>query len=538
MRLRVDWRAAVALVGTVLTYLTVPLAVPLALAVADSLPALDGGVAAFLAADDVVPFLATVLLTLVVGTALRRLDPAPEVGTREGFLMVALSWLVVPVVGSVPFLLTAHGVPGLTTGYETTLRHPANALFESTSGFTTTGATILGEISTERHTRALMLWRQLVQWLGGMGIVVLAVAILPELSVGGAQLLEAEAPGPSVEKLAPRIRETARRLWLLYAAITAAEILLLYGVHVAGLAPNMTPYNAVAHGLTTMPTGGFSPEARSVEAFSAVAQWVIVPFMFAAGVNFALFYAAATGRLRRLVSDPEFRTYLGVIVGLSALTSVLLFFDTALRAPVETQFGPTVTAFGDVEASLRHATFQVVSLTNSTGYSSMDFTAWSGTRQYLLVFAMFVGGSAGSTGGGIKVVRWVVVAKLVRRELYTAVHPDAVRPIRLGGQVLDDRAVSGIFGFAMLYLMLFFAAALFIAVDAARVGLDISTIEIVTASIATIGNIGPGLGLVGPMGSYAAFPTTTKLLMVGLMWIGRLEILPVLVLLTRSYWRS
>ncbi|PSQ39779.1 potassium transporter TrkH [Halobacteriales archaeon SW_5_70_135] len=537
MRLRVDWRAAVALVGTVLTYLAVPLAVPLALAVADSLPALADGVGAFLAADDVVPFLATILLTLVTGTALRRLDPASEVGTREGFLMVALSWLVVPVLGSVPFLLTAYGVPGLTVGYETTLRQPANALFESTSGFTTTGATVLGEISIERHTRALMLWRQLIQWLGGMGIVVLAVAVLPELSVGGAQLLEAEAPGPSIEKLAPRVRETARRLWLLYAGITAAEILLLYAVHLAGLAPNMTAYNAVAHGLTTMPTGGFSPEARSIEAFSAVAQWVIVPFMFAAGVNFALFYAAATGRARRLVSNPEFRTYLGVIVGLTALTSVLLFTDPLLSEPLDTPSGFVVVG-NDAEGSLRHAAFQVVSLTNSTGYSSMDFTAWSGTRQYVLVFAMLIGGSAGSTGGGIKVVRWIVVAKLIRRELYTAVHPEAVEPIRLGDRVLDDRTVRGILGFTMLYLILFFAAALFIAVDASRVGLDLSTVEVVTASIATIGNIGPGLGVVGPMGSYTAFPATTKLLMVGLMWIGRLEILPVLVLLTRSYWQS
>ncbi len=540
MRLRVDWRAAVALVGSVIAYLSVPLLVPLAIAVADSVPALSNGdgVGTAFAATDVVPFVVTILLALAVGLPLRRLDPDPELGTREGFLVVALAWLAVPIVGTVPFLLAAHGVPGLVPGYETTLRSPVNALFESTSGFTTTGATILGEISTDRHSRALLLWRQLIQWLGGMGIVVLAVAILPELSVGGAQLMDAEAPGPGVEKLTPRIRETARTLWLLYAGLTVLEMVLLYSLHLGGLAPEMTAYDAVAHGLSTMPTGGFSPEARSIEAFSAAVQWVIVPFMFAAGVNFALFYAAITGRLRRIAGDPEFRTYLGAVLGLTGLLAVLLFFDRALAAPVETQFGPTLATFGDPEASLRHAVFQTVSLLNSTGYSSMDFTAWSGTRQYVLVFAMFVGGSAGSTGGGIKVVRWLVIAKVVRRELYTTVHPDAVQPVRLGDRVLDERTIRGILGFTLLYLALFFAGALFIAVDASRTGLDLSTIEVITASIATLGNVGPGLGIVGPMGGYTAFSRATKLLMVGLMWVGRLEIIPVLVLLTRSYWTS
>ncbi len=535
MQVRVDWRAALALVGSVLTYLSVPLLVPLALAAADGVTAAGAG----RLARDVVAFALTILLTLVVGAALRRLDPDPDIGTREGFLMVAATWVAVCVVGTVPYLLAAHGVPGLTTGYDTTLQDPVNALFESTSGVTTTGATVLGEISVEKHGRALLLWRQLTQWLGGMGIVVLGVAILPELSVGGAQLMDAEAPGPSVEKLTPRIRETARALWIIYAGITALEIVLLYGLHLGGLAPNMTAYNAVAHGLTTMPTGGFSPEARSIEAFSAAVQWVIVPFMFAAGVNFALFYAVVTGRLRRLVDDTEFRTYLGAVLALTGLVSVLLFTDRALQAPVETQFGPTLATFGDVEASLRHAAFQVVALTNSTGYSSMDFTAWSGNRQFVLLFAMFIGGSAGSTGGGLKVVRWVVIVKAARRELFTTVHPDAVRPVRLGDQVLDESTVRGIFGLTMAYLVLFFVAALFIAVDATRVAdLDLSVIEAVTASIATLGNIGPGLGVVGPMGGYTAFPSTTKLLMIALMIVGRLEVLPVLVLLTRSYWQS
>jgi trk system potassium uptake protein TrkH len=262
--------------------------------------------------------------------------------------------------------------------------------------------------------------------------------------------------------------------------------------------------------------------------------------MFAAGVNFALFYGAVTGQLRAFVEDVEFRSYLGAALSVAGLTALLLYFDPGLAGTLQTPSGP-ISIGGDVEASVRHAVFNVVSMLNSTGYSSMDFNAWGPARQYLLVFAALVGGSAGSTGGGVKVVRWIVVFKTARRELYTTVHPDAVQPVRLGDRVLDERAVRGIFGFTVLYLAILVFGALFIAVDSARVPLeqlDVSAIEALTASLAMIGNIGPGLGLVGPMGGYGAFPPTTKLLMIAMMWVGRLEILPVLVLLTRSYWQS
>ena len=509
-----DWRASVGLVGTVVKYLSAVLLVPL-------------GVALYYGADEPT-FAVAFAVTVAIGVGLERVDPDPDLGTREGFLMVALTWLAVALVGTIPYLLAGF------VGTESTLARPANALFESMSGFTTTGATVVGEISLDRHSHALLLWRQLTQWLGGMGIVVLAVAILPELSVGGAQLMDAEAPGPGIQKLTPRIAETARVLWLAYLGFTLFEMVLLYGLHLAGLAPNMDPFNAVSHPLTTMPTGGFSPEARSIEAFSAVVQWVIIPFMIAAGTNFALFWHVINGEPERLLRDTEFRSYAGIVGVLVAVVAGLLFVGTGIGANPAT-IPPIV---GEFEDSARHAAFQTVSIVTTTGYASMDFNAWSAPAKYLLLFAMFIGGSAGSTGGGIKIVRWVVILKSLRRELFTTVHPTAVSPVRLGGQVIDERAIRGIYAFTLLYLVFFFVATILVVADAWRVGYEVAAFEAMSAVAATLGNVGPGFGVVGPMNSYLQFPRSSKLLMVFLMWLGRLEILPVLVLLTPAYWRT
>ncbi|MDS0298313.1 TrkH family potassium uptake protein [Halogeometricum sp. S1BR25-6] len=533
MKLRVDYRASLSLVGSILKYLAVPLCFPL-------LVALYYG-------ETVVPFAVTIPLTVVLGAGLERLDPDPDIRAREGFLMVGLTWLTVAVVGAVPYLIEAHGIPPAVAPVRpaSTLGNPANALFESMSGFTTTGATVLGEISFDAHTRGIMMWRQLTQWLGGMGIVVLAVAILPELSVGGAQLMDAEAPGPGIEKLTPRIAETARALWGAYLGFTVLEAALLYGLFLLGIDPNMTLYNAVAHALTTMPTGGFSPEARSIEAFSAAAQWIIIPFMIAAGVNFALFWHALTGDPRRVFEDTEFRSYIGVMAALTALLSALLFTGAGFTASVPAD-GTFDAAYlgevsgiivGQVEPALRHAAFQVVAIVTTTGYASIDFNAWSTPAKYLLLFAMFIGGSAGSTGGSIKVVRWYVIIKSVRRELYTTAHPEAVRPVRLAGRALDERAIRGIYAFTLLYLVIFFVATGLLFLDGVRHGQTLTLLETMAAAASTLGNVGPGFGVAGPMGSYLGFSNAAKLFMIGLMWIGRLEILPVLVFLTPEYWR-
>ncbi|WP_435128514.1 TrkH family potassium uptake protein [Halobaculum sp. D14] len=544
MKIRVDYRASLSLVGSVLRYLAVPLAAPL-------LVSLYYG-------EPVAPFVVTAAVTVGVGSALERLDPDPDLGAREGFLMVSVTWFAVACVGAVPYLVEAHGVPGVTAAARpaSTLANPANALFESMSGFTTTGATVLGDISFDGHTHGVLLWRQLTQWLGGMGIVVLAVAILPELSVGGAQLMDAEAPGPGIEKLTPRIAETARVLWGAYVGFTVLEMTLLFGLHLGGLAPALDGvaagtdhaaalYSAVAHALTTMPTGGFSPEARSIEAFSAAVQWVIIPFMVVAGTNFALFWHALTGDPRRLFEDEEFRFYGGVMAVLTALVAVLLFTGGGLvdAAPADGTYDAQYLArwtgmlVGHVEPAVRHAAFQVVSIVTTTGYASMDFNAWSQPAQYVLLVAMFVGGSAGSTGGAIKMVRWYVILKSIRRELFTTAHPNAVRPVRLNGRALDERAVRGIYAFTVLYIVLFFAGGLVLFLDAVRVGIHLSTLEAMSAAASTLGNVGPGFGVVGPMGSYLSFSNVSKLFMVLLMWFGRLEILPVLVCLTPEYWR-
>ncbi len=513
-QLRVDWRASVGLVGTVIKYLSVAFLLPL--------------VVGLYYGADVLTFFASMVIAVAVGSLLERLDPDPDLGAREGFLMVALTWLAVATIGMLPYLIA-----GLL-GTESTLARPENALFESMSGFTTTGATVMGAIDLQHHSHAIMLWRQLTQWLGGMGIIVLAVAILPELSVGGAQLMDAEAPGPGIQKLTPRIAETARVLWIAYIGFTVLEMLLLYGLHLAGMAPNMHLFNAVAHPLTTMPTGGFSPESQSIQAFSAAVQWVIIPFMVAAGTNFALFWHVINGEPRRLIEDTEFRAYVGIIGVLIALVAGHLFVGLG-ASEVPAGVAPIN---GQIEDSVRHATFQVVSIITTTGYANMDFNAWTAPTKYLLLFAMFIGGSAGSTGGAIKIARWVVILKSLKRELFTTVHPEAVSPVRLGGKPLDERAVRGIYAFTLLYLVFFFIAVVIIVADAWRVGHYISAFEAMSAVAATLGNVGPGFGAVGPMNNYLSFPVTSKLFMVFLMWVGRLEILPVLVLLTPAYWRT
>ncbi|SEP90575.1 TrkH family potassium uptake protein [Natrinema salaciae] len=512
-RIHVDVRSSCRLLGTVLKYLSLTLLFPT--------------VVALFYRENPLPFLVALVVTVAVGTGLERLEPDPSLEHREAFLLVALTWLVVPMVGTVPYLVAGTG----------TIAHPVNALFESMSGFTTTGATVMGDISVETHSRSIMMWRQLTQWLGGMGILVLMVAILSELSVGGTQLIREEAPGIQVEKLTPRIRQTARALWLIYACFTLAAVVVYYGLQLVGLAENMTFYNAVAHALTTLPTGGFSPEGRSVEAFEPIVQWAVMLFMIIAGTNFALYWYAWRGHPERLTSNTEFRSYLLSMGVVGGLLSVLLFLGVGLAITPEY----VAAVPGSLERSLRHGLFQAIAIVTTTGYASMDFNTWSESTQAILLFAMFLGGSAGSAAGSIKIIRWYVVQQSIRRELFTVVHPNAVRPVRMGGtgDVIDEQAIHSIFVFIALFLTLFVVSTVLLFLDAHRTaGLELSALEATSATIATLGNVGPGVGVVGPMNSYEPFSRAAKLYMVFLMWIGRLEILSVLVILTPAYWRS
>ncbi|ELZ00487.1 TrkH family potassium uptake protein [Natrialba asiatica] len=508
MGLRVEYGISVSLVGTVLKYMTIPLLAPL--------------VTALIYGERVLPFAITIVIAIVAGTLLERLHPEPKLGHREGFLFVALTWLAVPILGMIPYLVAGQG----------TIGHPVDALFESMSGFTTTGATVLADISFETHSRSVLLWRQFTQWLGGLGIIVLMVAILPQLSVGGAQVMEEEAPGFSIEKLTPGIQETARALWKIYIGFTVLAIALYYGWNLAGFAPEMTFYNAVAHAITTMPTGGFSPEARSIEAFSPVIQWTIMPFMLIAGTNFALFWYAFHGKPGRLVENTEFRSYVSTVT----VAGGVLFLLLVTGAGVTEVAVPVGSLTGEFESAARHALFQSLSFITTTGYASLDFNAWSPATQTVLLFMMFFGGSVGSAAGSIKIIRWYVIQRFVRRELYTTVHPDAVVPIRTSTEVLDEETIRGLLAFTFLFLVLFAVSTVLLYFDSLRAGPSLSTLEAMSTTMATLGNIGPGFGTVGPMNNYLPFSNTAKLYMVFLMWIGRLEILSVLIILTPTYW--
>jgi trk system potassium uptake protein TrkH len=300
------------------------------------------------------------------------------------------------------------------------------------------------------------------------------------------------------------------------------------------MAPEMDLYNAVAHALTTMPTGGFSPQARSIEAFSPAIQWVVIPFMLIAGTNFALFWYALTGRPRKLLGNPEFRSYLLATVAVGVGVTVLLFTGVGLAAVPEA----VATIPGNVERAARHAGFQAASIVTTTGYASMDFNTWSDAAQVTLLFAMFLGGSAGSAAGSIKIIRWYVVGKSVRRELFTTVHPDAVTPVRVGDGVIDEGTLRGLIAFVLLFVLLFVLSTVVLFVEGVtNPALDLSALEAMSAAIATLGNVGPGFDLVGPMNSYEPFSAPAKVYMVVVMWLGRLEILSVLVILTPTYWR-
>jgi trk system potassium uptake protein TrkH len=498
MRVRVDWRVSCRLVGTVLKWLWVPLVFPLGIALFDG--------------SAVEPFLVPMAGTVLVGLGLERLTEERDLGAREAFLMVALSWLSVAVVGAVPFVLAGEG----------TLAQPVNALFESMSGITTTGATVIVDFG--RHSRAVFMWRAVLQWLGGLGILVLATAVLSQLSIGGAQLMETETQTRDLNKLTPRISETAALLWKIYLGLTGLQVAVLYGLHLVGLAPEMTLYDAVTHAFTTISTSGFSPRAESIAAFSPAVQWAIIPFMATGATSFVLIYFVLQGNLDRLRNSDEFRFYL----------AILGLFSLGIAGVLVADGGPHTNP----EAIARHALFQVVSIVTTTGYASTDFNLWSSGAKHLLFVCMFVGGMAGSTTCSIKTLRWLVVLKAFRRDLFTAANPNAIRPVRLSGGVVTEETIRDIYAYTLVSLVFFIVATILVVVDASRARVSVTEFEAMGAAASTFFNVGPGFGIAGPFASYNPFPWSTKLLMTFLMWLGRIEIIPVLVLLTPSYWRS
>jgi trk system potassium uptake protein TrkH len=496
-RTAIEVRATLALCGRLVKYLSVSCLFPAAVALWYG--------------ETPLPFLAAGAIALLVGLGLQRLaTDVSRVGFREGYLVVSLTWLFAALYGAIPYLLS--GDPQLD--------RPVDALFETMSGFTTTGASILTDIEGVDHS--VLMWRQFTQWLGGMGIVVLALAVLPRLRVGGRQLMESEMPGPEIDDLANRIRTTAQRLWLLYVALTATQIGILTGFGLVGVDERMGLFEATSAALTTMPTGGFFPDNTSLVEFSAATHWVTTVFMILAGANFALTYRALVLRQPRAVArDEELRLYLGILVAATVLIAIEIW----------------AAGFEEGEAAVRHAAFQVVSIVTTTGFSSVDFALWPALALMVLVFLMFVGGSAGSTGGSIKVVRHLLVGRVLRRELRQTLHPELVAPIRLNGLAVDERTLRAVIAFVFLYIGIWVVGTAVVAVDSAIQGPSLGTFDVIAATATTIGNVGPGLGAQGPLGSFEGFSDLSTLVFAGLMWLGRLEVLPLLVLFTRNYWR-
>jgi trk system potassium uptake protein len=439
------------------------------------------------------------IVGLVVGLALRSWgrSGAPdqrhgEPTRREALAALLVAWALVPGIGALPYL----GVLG-----------PLDAYFESMSGFTTTGATMLTDFSVVGPV--LFMWRAFTQWIGGIGIIVLFVGLFPQLAIAGRQLFFAEAPGPTEERLTPRLRYTAFALLGVYAALTA----ICAGAYAI---VGMTGYDAVAHALTTMSAGGFSPHDRSFEVFAPALMWVAIVFMVFAGSNFALLYRGFAGRAGSILRDVELRAYLGVAI----VTSV------ALAAVLAS--GPDAYPVAD---AWRHAAFQALSILTSTGYASADFGLWSERSQALLLVVAFIGGSAGSAAGGVKVARWVILVQHTSREVRRSLHPRAVLPVRMGARVVPEDVLRSVAAFITLYVTLFAATTVVLVL----LGSDFVTAF--SAAIACLGNIGPGLGAVGPMENFAGLHPIAKGLLTFCMYAGRLEVVTVFVLLTRGWWR-
>jgi trk system potassium uptake protein TrkH len=434
-----------------------------------------------------------------------------RLGIREGFLVVALTWLLAAALGAGPYLLAG----------DAQLQRPVDAYFEGMSGFSTTGGSVVADV--EELSRGLAMWRQFTQWLGGIGIIVLALAVLPRLRVGGRQLLEHELPGPEIESLSTRIRDTARRVWILYLALTATLLAILLGLGVTGIDDEMTPFHAFAHAFTTIPTAGFSTKADSLAGFAPTTQWVVILFMVLGGVNFAVMYRVFVRRqARAALRDEELRLY-GALLVLGSLV---------LTAEIWTE-----EVLPGMEA-VRAATFTAVSTMTTTGFSVADYNAWPALALMTITGLMFVGGSAGSTSGSVKVVRHVLLGKVLRREIDQTLHPEIVLPVRLNRAVVDERTLRAVSSFILLYIGIFIVGALVLAVDAARTGLELSTIDAVSVSASMLSNVGPAFGIGGPVGSFEPFSDFSTLVMTLLMWLGRLEIVPIVVLLSRHYWRN
>lgn len=455
-------------------------------------------IAFFLHQSDMIPFLISIIATTIFGVSLIFINTqnATRINARDGIAIVTLGWLFASIFGALPFYLSGS-VPSYI-----------DAFFETVSGFTTTGATIITDI--EVLPRGILFWRSFTHWIGGMGILVVAVAILRVLGSGGFHIFKAESPGPVADRIVPRIKDTAKILYTAYIAISLIEFVLL-------LLGGMSAYESAIHTFGTLGTGGFSTRNASIGAFDSSYIFIVISiFMIMSGVNFSLYYDLVRGKWKDVFQNSELRLYLGII----ATAVILITLNTGL------------TFYSNWFEAFKHALFQVSSLMTTTGYTSFDYEQWDTFSKAILFMLMFVGGSAGSTGGSIKVVRILALIKLVQREFTKILHPRSVVSVKINKQSVPDDTLMNIASFFMLYMLIFIMGTVLISLE------GIGLLGAGSAVAATLGNIGPGFDFVGPTTTYAAFSDATKMLLSFFMLLGRLELFTVLALLTPKFWKS